>query len=158
MCNIMSFRNQRSSNMKYILVLTSLLSYAAFSSDFDDTKVLAEQGDAWRQFRLGWMYDNGKGVPENDAEAVKWYRKSADQGFRSAQFSLGRRYWSDDGVPENSIRAYMWLSTAESQGIIIAGHYLEKLKSQMTKQQIADGQALAAKCFESDYKDCALRD
>jgi TPR repeat protein len=138
-----------------LLIIPALLTLkSANASDFDDTKVLAEQGDAWRQFRLGWMYDNGKGVPENDAEAVKWYRKSADQGFRSAQFSLGRRYWSDDGVPENSIRAYMWLSTAESQGIIIAGHYLEKLKSQMTKQQIADGQALASKCFESGYKDC----
>ena len=140
-----------------LLFSTALLTLqSANASDFDDTKVLAEQGDAWRQFRLGWMYDNGKGVPENDAEAVKWYRKSADQGFRSAQFSLGRRYWSDDGVPENSISAYMWLSAAESQGIIIAGNYLKKLKSQMTEQQIADGQTLAAKCYESDYKVCSV--
>ena len=30
----------------------------------------------------------------------------------------------------------------------------EVIKPQMTKQQIADGQALATKCYESDYKDC----
>ena len=138
-----------------LLFSTALLTLqSANASDFDDTKVLAEQGDAWRQFRLGWMYDNGKGVPENDAEAVEWYRKSANQGFRSAQFSLGRRYWSDDGVPENSIRAYVWWSMAKTQGHTAATENLEILKPQMTKQQISDGQALAAKCFESNYKDC----
>jgi len=29
------------------------------------------------QIRLAFLYDEGKGVPENDAEAVKWYRKAA---------------------------------------------------------------------------------
>ena len=38
------------------------------------------------------MYDNGEGVPENDAEAVKWYRKAADQGYAQAQFNLGVMY------------------------------------------------------------------
>ena len=38
------------------------------------------KGHAKAQSNLGVMYDNGKGVPENDAEAVKWYRKAADQG------------------------------------------------------------------------------
>jgi len=32
----------------------------------------AEQGDADAQYILGLMYANGEGVPENDAEAVKW--------------------------------------------------------------------------------------
>jgi TPR repeat protein len=27
------------------------------------------------------MYDNGDGVAENDAEAVKWYRKVAEPRF-----------------------------------------------------------------------------
>jgi len=31
------------------------------------------------------MYANGEGVPENDAEAVKWYLKAAEQGFADAQ-------------------------------------------------------------------------
>ena len=29
---------------------------------------------------LGVMYDNGEGVPEDDAQAVSWYRKAAQQG------------------------------------------------------------------------------
>jgi len=46
---------------------------------------LAEQGEADVQFNVGLMYDKGKGVPQDDAEAVKWYRKAADQGHADAQ-------------------------------------------------------------------------
>ena len=38
------------------------------------------------------MYAKGKGVPENDAEAVKWFLKAAEQGFAGAQYNLGNVY------------------------------------------------------------------
>ena len=50
------------------------------------------KGYADAQSNLGIMYDNGNGVPENDAEAVKWYRKAADQGNAKAQYNLGVMY------------------------------------------------------------------
>jgi len=31
---------------------------------------------------------------------------------------------------------------------------IDILKTEMTPQQIADGQALATKCYASNYKDC----
>ena len=37
--------------------------------------------------KLGVMYANGEGVPEDDAQAVSWYRKAAQQGDASAQVS-----------------------------------------------------------------------
>ena len=49
----------------------------------------AEQGDAEAQFNLGVMYANGRGVPQDDSEAVRWYRLAADQGHAGAQFNLG---------------------------------------------------------------------
>ena len=55
-------------------------------------------------------------MPENDAEAVKWFRKAADQGFAKAQFNLGAAYYNGDGVPENHVRAHVWLSMAKTQG------------------------------------------
>ena len=141
--------------MRYILLLTVLLTSTAFAApDFDETMAAAKQGDAYAQFNLGVMYDNGMGVPENDAEAVKWYRKAADQGDAGGQYNLGVMYFGGDGVPENNIRAYVWWSMAKTQGHTFATENLEMLKPQMTKQQIAEGQALAAKCYESDYKDC----
>jgi TPR repeat protein len=37
------------------------------------------------------MYDNGQGVPQDYATAVRWYRKAAEQGYAKAQFNLGSR-------------------------------------------------------------------
>ena len=45
---------------------------------------LAEQGNARAQFNLGLMYANGRGVPQDYAQAVKWYRLAADQGIADA--------------------------------------------------------------------------
>jgi TPR repeat protein len=58
---------------------------AAFAQIDPDLLADAEQGDASAQFNLGLMYDNGEGVPENDIEAVKWYRLAAQQGYAKAQ-------------------------------------------------------------------------
>ncbi len=41
---------------------------------------LAKQGDANAQNNLGFMYYKGHGVPQDYAEAVKWFRKAAEQG------------------------------------------------------------------------------
>ena len=46
---------------------------------------LAEANDANAQFYMGWMYDEGNGVTENDQEALKWYEKSAKNGNESAE-------------------------------------------------------------------------
>jgi len=64
--------------MRYFLLLAALITSTAFAApDFDETMVAAKEGHAYAQFNLGIMYDKGIGVPENDAEAVKWFRKAA---------------------------------------------------------------------------------
>jgi len=177
-------------NMKYIVLILLALTSGAFASEFDESMEKATQGEAWAQFNLGIMYDNGDGVPENDAEAVKWFRKAADQGYAVAQFNLGLMYangegvpendaeavkWfrkaaeqgyadaqfnlgvmyaNGDGVPENYIKAHVWWSMAKTKGNEIAKEYIKVLKTKMTNDQIAEGQALASKCYESNYKDC----
>jgi hypothetical protein len=78
---------------------------------------LAEQGDAEAQFHLGDMYDNGQGVPRNDAEAIKWYRKAAEQGDAVAQFNLGIMYTKGEGVPQNDGEAAHWYRRAADQGL-----------------------------------------
>jgi len=44
------------------------------------------------------MYANGRGVPEDDAEAVRWYRLAAEQGHAHAQYNLGVKYDNGDGA------------------------------------------------------------
>ena len=57
--------------------------------DFAEMFGFASQGEAGAQYNLGFMYQNGEGVPEYDAEAVKWFRLAADQGDARAQNTLG---------------------------------------------------------------------
>jgi TPR repeat protein len=35
------------------------------------------------------MYENGQGVPKDEAKAVHWYEKAAEQGEANAQKNLG---------------------------------------------------------------------
>jgi TPR repeat protein len=39
---------------------------------------LADKGNANAQHNLGALYVEGRGVPQNDAEAMKWYRLAAE--------------------------------------------------------------------------------
>ncbi len=82
----------------------------------DETKTRAEAGDAAAQCKLGVMYQTGEGVPEDFAEAAKWYRKAADQGNPSAQCNLGFLYSRGHGVPKNRAEAFNWYRKAAEQG------------------------------------------
>jgi len=77
---------------------------------------LAEQGNAYAQSMLGDMYQYGKGVPENDRTAAKWYTKAAEQGNAYAQADLGYMYTYGEGVPKNDKTAVKWFTLAAEQG------------------------------------------
>ena len=103
-------------NTTLLFLLVIVFSGSVSGQDFEETKRLAEQGDATAQYNLGSMYRTGEGVPENDAEAVKWYRLAAEQGDATAQSNLGIMYDTGEGVPQNNVRAYVWWSVAAAQG------------------------------------------
>ena len=72
----------------------------------------ADQGFAEAQFSLGFMYENGQGVPQDDAQAVSWYRKAADQGLANALYNLGFMYSIGFGVPQDHAQAASWFRRA----------------------------------------------
>ena len=61
------------------------------------------------------MYAKGDGVPEDDIEAVAWYRLAAEQGFADAHVNLGRMYANGEGVSQDNVEAHMWLNLAASR-------------------------------------------
>ena len=103
-------------NTTLLFLLVIGFSGAVSGQDFEETKRLAEQGDATAQYNLGNMYDSGRVVPENDAEAVRWYRLAAEQGVAFAQSNLGSMYRTGDGVPENDVEAVRWYRLSAEQG------------------------------------------
>ena len=62
------------------------------------------------------MYGRGVGVPQNDKEAVKWWRLAAEQRYIDAQFNLGQVYRTGKGVPQNYKEAANWYRLAAEQG------------------------------------------
>ena len=76
----------------------------------------AELGFPPAQFELAKMYENGKGVGKDYAEAVKWYRKAAEQGNTEAQYSLGECYEYGHGVSRDYAEAVKWYRKAAEQG------------------------------------------
>ena len=75
------------------------------------------------------MYNNGWGVSENFAEAVKWFHKAAQQGHATAQLQLGLAYKNGYGVPQNKDEAIKWLRKAAEQGHKYAIEWLKDLES-----------------------------
>ena len=55
-------------------------------------------------------------MPEDDAEAVRWYRLAADQGYAAAQYILGFIYAEGRGVPKDDVKAVRWYRLAAEQG------------------------------------------
>jgi len=60
------------------------------------------------------MYLNGQGVPQDYAEAAKWYRKAAEQGDVDALRILGLAYYLGRG-PQDFVQSYFWFSLAASR-------------------------------------------
>jgi len=100
------------------------------------------------------MYEDGHGVPENDATAVKWYTKAAEQGDAAAQNNLGVMYEDGHGVPQDNVMAYMWWNLAAAQGDENAKENKGKLQDSMTSAQIEEAQTLSRECLAKDYKTC----
>ncbi|QPF93854.1 sel1 repeat family protein [Bradyrhizobium commune] len=71
---------------------------------------LAERGNAAAQSYLGFLFETGRGVPQNYTEAAMWYRRAAEQGDGRAQYSLGLLYDRGQGVPQDIVEASKWLN------------------------------------------------
>ena len=88
-------------------------------------------------------YYDGEGVPEDNTEAVKWWRLAAAQGDARAQAALGVLYANGTGVPEAVVQAYKWYNLAAASGNTIAVKNKNIVAEKMTKEQIAEAQRLS---------------
>jgi TPR repeat protein len=52
------------------------------------------------------MFEAGKGVPQDYAEAMKWHHMAAERGKADAQNNLGVLYLRGNGVPRDYVQAH----------------------------------------------------
>ena len=99
-----------------VILVALAVGAQAQTPEIDALRARAEQGDAEAQLTLGFMYENGRGVPQDDAEAVRLYRLAAEQGHAPAQYNLGAMYAEGHGVPQDDVEAVRWWRLAAAQG------------------------------------------
>ena len=106
------------------------------------------------QTNLGMMYETGRGVPQDFAEAVKWYKLAAANGDAAGQNNLGAALFAGRGTSKDVVKAYMWIMLAAELGDSYARNQAHDVMSVMTGEQIAQGKKLAKKCKATKYKEC----
>jgi len=84
----------------------------------------AKGGDSYAQWRLGFIYEQGLGVPVDYVESARWWRMAADQGHAGAQFSIGYCYARGEGVPRDLAEAVKWYHKSSAQGYASAHRFL----------------------------------
>lgn len=118
-------------------------------SDFEAQELKAQlearaaKGDTEAMYELGWRSALGNGLPEDDAEAVKWLQQGAAHGHMLACNNLGARYLSGEGVPMDRAEAYKWFHIACSKGDRKAGKNRDALAAEMSPEELAEGKRRA---------------
>ncbi len=112
---------------------------AGVSRDYHSAMKYFQQAntpEAW--YQIGLLYQEGLGVPRNDAQAMTWFLKAARHKLPDAQYAIGQAYQNRD-----PIEAYSWFALAASnghqQGIIA----MNSLAPHMTAAQLREAQTRA---------------
>ncbi|MCD4651283.1 MAG: sel1 repeat family protein [Candidatus Cloacimonetes bacterium] len=88
----------------------------------------AEQNHAEAQFRLGMLYEEGKGFPRDYMRSFQYIRDAATNGFSEAQYRLGTKYYLGKGLTRNVDKALEWLTKAAEQEHAYAIETLRTIK------------------------------
>ena len=118
-------QEQAESNNVNASTALSVIENAAPTEDTDDAygsdillaySQAAEQGDAIAQSRLGYMFNVGRSVEQDNAKALYWYQKASSQGNLDAIVNLGVMYRGGDGVATDLAKAYSLFEKAANAG------------------------------------------
>jgi localization factor PodJL len=90
-------------------------------------RTAAAKGDPAAEYEIAQRYAEGRGVPQNLAEAADWFDRAAKQGLAPAQFRLGGFYEKGFGVKKDLDAARRLYLAAAAAGNAKAMHNLAVL-------------------------------
>lgn len=108
-----------------------------------ELRPLAERGDPEAQYRIGLMYEFGKGYPQDKAQGVVWFRKAAGQNHAAAQTELAIIYATGDGVAQDNKQAFDWFQKGATLGNPTAQYNLGLLYAKGQGVKVDNAQAIA---------------
>jgi uncharacterized protein len=86
--------------------------HQVFTACYDD----ALKGEPRCQSQIAFLYENGQGLQQDYAAALKWHRLAAEQGNVFSQNALGNIYFYGLGSNKNAAEALKWFKLSAEQG------------------------------------------
>ena len=113
--------------IRYILIFTAFLFHIGVIAQTTNGALFekALNGDKKAQYILGMQYYHGNNEIKVDyAQAVYWFKKSAEQNYADAQVMIGYCYGNGKGVQEDDKQAVYWYKKAADQDDALAQYNL----------------------------------
>jgi TPR repeat protein len=110
-------------------VFLTQISAARADMVFDFQMKLAKKGNAEAQYKVGEMYEAGRGVDANKEEAMKWFTQAADGGSQNAKDKLLYVDMEKNGLTKDNKAEYEGLKTRAKGGDEYAQYYLGMMYS-----------------------------
>jgi TPR repeat protein len=137
----------------FALILTShAMASSASEAVFDRKLEQAETGDAEAQYDVGYRFEKGRGVDEDEDEAFAWYSKSAAQGMDKGQYKVGICYLKGSGIDQDLEVARVWLQKAAGQGYPPAQYQLGKLLASKRNKDYSGALVWLQKAQDNGYE------
>lgn len=111
------------SNIKNVTYGTLCVLITDFTNDlclkFKFAQSGAFSGNSECMNLLGYYYESGRGVEENQKLAFKWYKKAAKNGNRESMERLAQFYsWNTNACVINPYKSFYWAEKASQNGYI----------------------------------------
>jgi len=121
-----SVEDQRVLKTRYDLALQAL--EARDPKSVDLMKMVANQGYAPAQYKLGTLY-KGEGalVPADKAEARVWIKRAAEGGVPDAMNEYGYMFYNGEGGAQDRSTAALWFRKAAERGVVDGQYNLAQL-------------------------------
>ena len=87
----------------------------------------ARQGDAHAQFKIGYAYEIGEGLPQDDSKAFSWYEKAARQGHKNAILNLAAMDKAGQPYLDSEVEYQTELELRAAKGEISAKNHLARM-------------------------------
>lgn len=95
-----------------------------YETAFDCWKRAADAGSAWAMRNLGYVYQHGDGVAQDNQEAFKWFKKAAERGNIESMFEVGICYYRGEVVPKDVVQSFSWCKKAADKGVVNAMNWV----------------------------------
>jgi TPR repeat protein len=88
-----------------------------FTAAYQELERLAKSGNAQALYNLAYLNQVGKGTPQNNAKAAKYYEQAGEKGYSIANYVLAQNYATGGlGLKKDDKKSRQYLEKASAQG------------------------------------------